>query len=127
MKNEPLPTYPELEPDIALFSMFELYEMQRAPIRREHAKKLQQLKVASAEAIKLYQLELIERDIGLDNPPEGFEEIHELLEDTGDNQIADRIDEQRDRILTLMSHYALATRKYTHLDSLPLPDTRHIY
>jgi hypothetical protein len=107
MEKLPLPTYPELEPDIALFSLLDLYRAQPVEVLESHLVALGEEAQLNNKMIEYCDFELIERSIGVEDPPEGFQEVHEQMDTFPDYYIEEQRENHQDRILTLMSHISI--------------------
>lgn len=113
MKNE-LGTPLERKPDQSLFTMQALYAMQPWEVLKDHVDRLRHLELENLVQANLYQLELRDRANGLEDFPSGFERFQDSVEDLSDKDLRRIIDEQRDRRLTILSHYSMMTTVATN-------------
>jgi len=60
------------------------------------------------DSIKLCQLELREREVGIDNPTDELTAWSESIAELSDSSLVEIIDFCRDRILDVMAHRGLA-------------------
>ena len=120
MENEDLilPPYPETVPDAGLFSWEALYGMQSPRKRLAHAALISELIVRSEILLKVADMELVERSIGLEEPWTGpFQVAHDNFEEKSDEDIHELIDRHQERLLTLLGHFALSSRSYRRIST----------
>jgi hypothetical protein len=82
-------------PQPELFTLGELYLSQPPEVVLEHVDLLMRVRLLGMHAIQQLTLEQQDRKVGLETVPDGFDEIHEALEDWSDQDIAESIDSQR--------------------------------
>lgn len=87
-----------------MFTLTELYMVQPAEVLDEHVDRLMIERLIGMHTIDLYQLEQKDREVGLDVVPQDFDELHEALEDVSNEQIAQCIEEQRERMGRIIGH-----------------------
>jgi hypothetical protein len=99
--------HPEGIPGPALFSLDDLYDLQTYEVLDMHLERLRSMELRTEQLIEWLNLELLDRKDGVEDLPDGFEEFHEAVEDDSDEALESAINRHRDRILTILGHYAV--------------------
>lgn len=104
------PTPLETKQPEALLDLAELYWLQPNPVRRAHAQKLRALSAETKRELKYLDMAVIERTVGLEDSTDEWVEWYEDAQDLTDEEIQERIDYNRQRMVDIFAHKSLATR-----------------